>query len=386
MRRSHCPIPQWRNRIALAFALPPSAPDPETLAVTEALRDLRRDNVRTVGAVTESFLAGRTDPLAAAAALSDEAERCIREALAIASASIARRLGPAPGRCVVLALGGLGGRELRFGSDLDLMLVFERAGEGYCPLAAAYFEELARALVGALSYHSVLGSFYEVDLRLRPHGDHGVLAVELQAFRSYYLETCWTWELQALTRARPVAGDPDLGRRVMSARREAIGHGLGRPAGRILEDIREMRDLLEQEQPAATDWDVKRAPGGLIDIEFIAQALQLTVGAKAPTLPHHATPEALRRLARRGLLDVDDASVLGRSWALQLLILQHQRAMAVGPAALVEQPPARLATLLRSAGAQTIKALNRERANAQRATRRLLHRLIGTEASARIAA
>jgi glutamate-ammonia-ligase adenylyltransferase len=384
--RRPLPVHAWRNRIAVAFALPERAPDPETLAVTGVLRDLKTRNQATLSALRTDLATGRTPAPAIARALTVEAERCVQTALSLALASTRRRHGPPPGRCAVIALGKFGGRELSFGSDLDVIFVFERGGGDYCPLTAAYFEDVARGVVAALSCHAELGVLYEIDMRLRPHGDDGVLAVELSAFRSYYFETCWTWELQAITRAQVVAGCETLGARILQAARAAIDHGLGLSAGERLDEVLDMRGLLDEERPAATVWDVKRAEGGLLDIEFIAQGLQLVAGAAQSPLPHPSTPEALARLAACGRLGAEDAGALIASWSLQFLILQHQRALGVEPTVLIDQPRRRLEALLNEAGAASVEALRRRLADAQRATRKRLRRLLGKAAPARMAA
>ena len=386
LRRSPCPIQDWRNRIALAFTLPASPPDPEAQALSQALGGLKADNAATLRAIRRDLMTGETPAEAAARRLSDEAVRCIRAALELVAVAMQRRHGPAPGRCAILALGKLGGGELNFGSDLDLIFVFERDPQSYCPQAAAYFEETARNLVGALSCHPEAGALYDVDMRLRPHGADGVLAVELSALRSYYLESCWSWELQALTRGRVVAGDPYVARRIMRVRREAIDHRLGRSAADIFNDVREMRELLAEEHPATTAWDVKRAAGGMIDIDFIAQGLQLAAARGRPGLCQPSAPKALARLTRAGLVGGEDARRLIKSWSLQFLILQHQRALAVDPRILADQPPQALAALLRSAGAPTMGALHRNLTAGQRTVRTLFNKLIGTAEGAQIAA
>jgi glutamate-ammonia-ligase adenylyltransferase len=382
LRRSAYPIQAWRQQISVAFALPSLPPDPETSAVAAALEIVKADNVRRVGSLLGSLLAGDVTSLAAARGLSDEAERCVREALALSLASMCRRHGPAPGVCAVLALGKMGGRELSFGSDLDLMLVFERHGGDYCPHTAAYFEEVARGLVGALSNPPEMTALYDVDMRLRPHGADGVLAVEGQAFADYYRETCWIWELQALTRARAMAGDEALGRRILGVARAAISRRLGLTAAAALEEVKLMRDLLDEEHPAACPWDVKRAAGGLIDIEFTAQGLQLASGGTDACTPNASTPKALARLAATGMIDPRHAARLTAAWSLQFGILQHQRALDVAPTALPKLPRTRLSALLSETGARTVGQLGQKLATAQTATRALFVRLIGRQPTA----
>ncbi len=379
-------VHSWRKRIALAFALPACAPDPQQQALAAALRALKSANEKVLGAVRDQLVSGRLGPEAAAEALAAEAELCIARALSLSLDSTKRRYGPAPGRCAVIALGKLGGRELSFGSDLDLILVFERSSPAYCPQSAAWFEELARGLIGALAHPPGTQRLYEVDMRLRPHGADGPLAVELSAFAAYYQDTCWTWELQALTRARVVAGDGDLGSRTLFVIAKAIDHGLGLSDAQRLADVAKMRRLLDLERPAASPWDVKRAAGGLVDIEFIAQGLQLIAGGGHACLPQASTRQALETLAACGLLAPHDAQALIQAWSLQFLILQYQRALGVNAAALVDQPRRRLAALLRSANAKSLLALDHGRATAQGVTRKLFNKLIVRASVLRLAA
>src|SRR5690606_28324002 len=164
-----------------------------------------------------------------------------------------------------------GGRELAEGSDLDLMLVYdapEQAGG-----AGDYYAKLTQRLISALSAPTEEGALYEIDTKLRPSGSKGPVAVRLSPFERYYAEEAWTWELQALTRLRAVAGDDALAARVT-----AIAHDtLARPRDpeKVRADVANMRGLMERERAGRSVWDLKLAPGGFVDIEFIAQALQL---------------------------------------------------------------------------------------------------------------
>ena len=211
----------------------------------------------------------------------------------------------------VVALGKAGSREMMAGSDLDLMLIYhhppgvtESCGARRVA-ASQWFARAAHAFVAALTAPGAEGPLYAVDMRLRPSGNKGPVAVSLPAFRQYHARDAWTWERMALTRARVVAGSP-----AMRARTEcAIADALATPAdpARILADAAAMRGRLLRDLPPSGPWDVKLRPGGGIEVEFIAQALQLVHGVPPG---HQATADALRWLAGAGHLPPDVAATL----------------------------------------------------------------------------
>jgi glutamate-ammonia-ligase adenylyltransferase len=218
----------------------------------------------------------------------------------------------------VVALGKLGGREMLPGSDLDLILVYdhdpEAAGSegGRRPLAPSeYFIRLAPQMVSAITTPGAEGTLWEVDMRLRPSGSKGPVAVRLEGFRRYHAEHSWTWERMALTRARVVAGPPPLKRRVAEALRAAILQP-GR-AEAVLADAGAMRQRLLREKPPEGPWDLKSMPGGLTEVEFIAQALQLRHGPGRPEVLATTTRVALARLGKAGILDAGEAEALIRA-------------------------------------------------------------------------
>src|SRR5690606_22741558 len=139
-----------------------------------------------------------------------------------------------------------GGRELAEGSDLDLMLVYdapEQAGG-----AGDYYAKLTQRLISALSAPTEEGALYEIDTKLRPSGSKGPVAVRLSSFERYYAEEAWTWEMQALTRLRPVAGDSDLSRRVLAIARAAIARL--RDVAKTLAEVADMRARMDRERPS----------------------------------------------------------------------------------------------------------------------------------------
>ena len=218
------------------------------------------------------------------------------------------------GEIAVVALGKAGSREMMAGSDLDLMLVYshprqatESDGPRRLP-ASTWFIRAAHAFVAALTAPGRDGPLYAVDMRLRPSGNKGPVAVSLDAFRRYHAHDAWTWERMALTRARVVAGGPAIRRRTERAIADALA--LPQDANKTLTDAASMRARMLRELPPSGPWDVKLRPGGSIEVEFIAQALQLVAGV-APGC--QSTRVALRHLAAIGALPSAQADMLVRA-------------------------------------------------------------------------
>lgn len=225
----------------------------------------------------------------------------------------------------MLALGKFGGRELAEGADLDLMLVYDAPGEA--ANASEFYTRMTQRLISALSAPTEEGSLYDIDAKLRPSGSKGPVAVRLSSFERYYAEEAWTWELQALTRLRPVAGDAALSARVAAIARATLAQP--RDAQKVFADVAEMRGRMERERGAKSEWDLKLAPGGFVDVEFIAQALQLAHAAEAPEALSPNTGEALARLARAGKLDAAVCARLRAGWRLWS-DLQHMLRICIG--------------------------------------------------------
>ena len=223
------------------------------------------------------------------------------------------------GAMAVVALGKAGSREMMAGSDLDLMLIYSHppgmaessngaGGSGRRMAASQWFARAAHAYVAALTAPGVEGPLYAVDMRLRPSGNKGPVAVSLPAFRQYHAHDAWTWERMALTRARVVAGSPAIRARVEATIAKALATAAD-PA-RIRADAAAMRGRLMRDLPPAGPWDVKLRTGGGIEVEFIAQALQLIFGVRPDC---QATRAALRHLAADGRLPADTAAMLIRA-------------------------------------------------------------------------
>jgi [glutamine synthetase] adenylyltransferase / [glutamine synthetase]-adenylyl-L-tyrosine phosphorylase len=249
---------------------------------------------------------------AAFAALADTVVRALHRKVAEAFAAAH---GAVPGgETAVLAMGKLGGREMTATSDLDLIVVYDfdpahPDSNGPRPLhAAQYFARFTQRLINALTTPTNYGRLYHVDMRLRPSGRSGPVATSIASFDNYQHSEAWTWEHMALTRGRVVSASPALAARVEAVIRDVLC--APRDAAAIAADVVEMRRAIALEKSDAARWDLKYAAGGLVDIEFVAQYLQLVHAAAVPGLLDTATAAVLEKAARRGLLAVEDAEVL----------------------------------------------------------------------------
>jgi [glutamine synthetase] adenylyltransferase / [glutamine synthetase]-adenylyl-L-tyrosine phosphorylase len=215
----------------------------------------------------------------------------------------------------LLALGKLGGREMTASSDLDLIMVYDfdadaPQSDGPRPLyGSQYFARLTQRLISALTVQTNYGVLYPVDMRLRPSGRSGPLATHLAGFESYQEHEAWTWEHLALTRARIVsASSPEFEARVSDVIRTALSRQ--RDVAAVAGDVVEMRRAIATEKGDSDRWDLKFAAGGLVDIEFIAQYLQLVHAANHPEILDTSTARVLDKAQRLGLLPTAEAEVL----------------------------------------------------------------------------
>jgi [glutamine synthetase] adenylyltransferase / [glutamine synthetase]-adenylyl-L-tyrosine phosphorylase len=239
------------------------------------------------------------------------------------------------GQICVLGMGKLGGHEMTASSDLDLITIydFDEANghsDGPHPMAAAqYYARFTQRLISALSAPTAEGQLYAVDMRLRPSGKAGPVATSLSAFVRYQSSEAWTWEHMALTRARVVAGPPAL----TAAIEATIAEVLRQPSdrGKIAADVRDMRARIEVEKGTQDIWDIKHHRGGLVDVEFIAQYLQLIHAHDHPQILDTNTITALEKLQIRGLLAAADAAILLPAAQLYNDLTQILRLCVEGP-------------------------------------------------------
>ena len=320
---------------ALVSNTVPRVPDiSDSVSFDAALDTWRRYHRERSFLIGHRLLHGILPTAEAAAAWTALADEAIVHMAAAAEAETTRRNGPVPGRWSILAMGKLGGGELTAGSDLDIILIYDAQADN----AQTWFTRLTQRLITALTAPTAEGDLYEVDMRLRPSGRAGPVAVSLASFRNYQFDDAWTWEHMALTRLRPVAGDRALGQEVMAIGAEAIcARARSEKRKAIPGDIADMRRTLYREKPGQGLWDLKTAEGGLIDIEFMVQKEMLL----------RARPDLIRAgtaLALSGLAEADESAEpdAAEAWcylraALNLLSsLQQIQRLALGDSATAE--------------------------------------------------
>lgn len=278
------------------------------------------DRARVVGS-EQSFLigvrvlSGSINASQAGEAYALLADRLIGALHDVVASDLARAHGQVPGGgAAVIAMGKLGGREMTATSDLDLIVIYDfdesaNQSDGERPLAPSqYYGRFTQRLVTALTAPTAEGTLYEVDLRLRPSGQKGPVATQLSGFVDYQIKEAWTWEHLALTRARVVSSDPGLKAKVEAAIHETLVHA--RDRGKIAADVREMRQRIAADKGTDNIWNLKQVRGGLVDLEFIAQFLQLVNACAHPEVLDQNTCVAFQKLGAAGCLDAGEAEAL----------------------------------------------------------------------------
>ncbi len=248
-------------------------------------------------------------------ALSDIAETALAALQPAVEDDFAARHGRIEGAgMAVVALGKLGGGEMTMTSDLDLIFLYEvsegaEQSDGKRPLTPGhYFMRLSQSFLNAITAPTAEGRLYEVDMRLRPSGNTGPLATNFAGFAKYQETVAWSWEQMALSRARVIAGPPELCGKVAKAIRRTLCRR--RDPAKLVAEVAEMRARIEKEHRTKLLWRVKHRRGGIVDLEFIAQYLQLRHAADNPDVLSTNTGQALRNLANAGCLDPGDAQSL----------------------------------------------------------------------------
>ncbi len=371
---SHLP-PRAELDRALSAAI---AGAPSLEATLDAARRFAREQIFRVGV---QIIQGSAQAGEAGAAFSNIAECAIGNLLSAAEDELARSAGRVGGGSfVIIAMGKLGGREMTAGSDLDLVFVYEappdvEVSDGPKPLAVStYYARLAQRLISALTVATSEGVLYEVDMRLRPTGNKGPVAVSFESFRRYHEKEAWTWERLALTRARVVAGPVALAERVESIVQTTLAGAVARTD--VAKDAREMREKLAAQFPGRNRWDLKFAPGGLVDIEFVAQTLQLQHAHAHPEVLQTNTIAALAALSLAKVLDAHEGGALIEAAKLQQSLAQALR-IAVEGTLDREVATAGLKVLLARAGnAADFTVLELELARAQARVRTIFDRVL----------
>ena len=310
-------------------------PAEDTESLLNALRQFRIG--KTLGTAAQE-LRGDLDPQQVGRRLSDIAEALLQAILSHCRHRILLRHGgenPAaartehPAEFAIIAYGGLGSMEMNYGSDLDLVFLYDGEAQGTVPGTgmdiATYCNRLGRDILNCISTQTLIGSLYHIDTRLRPSGRAGMLVSNFNTFARYQRNSAWTWEHQALVKARPVCGDSGL-RGNFSALRAEI---LARPRKRseLQQAVRDMRArIAEHNTPGAgSDQSLKTGDGGLVDIEFLVQYSVLLHAATQPKLiAETSNDRLLLLLAEQELLSQQDAATLSAAWR-EINALLHLR-------------------------------------------------------------
>ena len=304
------PLPQ-RGELQAGCAAAVAESDGDVEQALRALNEKRQAFGFRIALATLDGRQSATDSARQLAWLADAVVACVSR---LATAEVERAHGRLPdARFAVLGYGSLGGEELGFGSDLDLVFLFDAAADaqshGARALdAARWCARVAQKIVALLDTPTAGGRLYEVDVRLRPDGAKGLLVSSLAGYADYQRERAWTWEHQALVRARFVAGDTGLGAAFDAVRADTLTRP--RDAERLAEEVASMRRRMRAELDRSDDarFDLKQGEGGLVDLEFLLQFLVLRdAGSRPALLAPHDTPGLLRALGDACALPDADA-------------------------------------------------------------------------------
>ncbi|MEO8926792.1 MAG: bifunctional [glutamine synthetase] adenylyltransferase/[glutamine synthetase]-adenylyl-L-tyrosine phosphorylase [Caulobacteraceae bacterium] len=374
--------PSFFSPIAPPLELPAAIAAADSFeAAMDVARRLHRERAFRIGV---QVLGGVADAREAGPAFADLADALI-EGLAQASLhEVERAAGPFPGETAVIALGKCGSREMTAASDLDLMTLYRPLKDGATSAgrdwsAETFYARFTQRLVTALAAPTAEGELYEVDLQLRPSGTKGPVAVSLAAFESYYGGEADPWEFLALTRARVIWATSST---FAKAAADAIEAVLRRPrdpavAGR---EVRDMRALMAQERAPSGFWDMKLIGGGLVDIEFAAQYLQLIhAGAGGPLRQN--TADALDALGQAALAPPGVLELLRQAWALQQNLSQLLKVAIEDDADPAGEPAALRALLCRAGDTRRFADLKARLVRARKAAHGAFRYLVSSRAT-----
>lgn len=308
-----------------------------------------------------------------AACLADLAAAALEAALALARAEVGARgvASVAATRLAVIGMGKAGARELNYVSDVDVIFVTE-AVDGASADVVPVATRLAIAMMRALDETDVEPPLWQVDANLRPEGKDGALVRTLESHVGYYRRWARGWEFQALLKARPLAGDADLGERYLEAIRPLVWQVAAKPD--FVDSVQRMRQRVELHIPAAeVGRQLKLGPGGLRDIEFTVQLLQLVHGRTDDSLHQRATLPALRALAEGGYIGRVEAAEFGDDYRVLRLLEHRLQLRRLARTHLMPTEPGELRVLARASGLAADAAGVAERWNRVRARVRSLH-------------
>jgi [glutamine synthetase] adenylyltransferase / [glutamine synthetase]-adenylyl-L-tyrosine phosphorylase len=281
----------------------------------EFLDRLRLFGQESLFLIGTRILSGTVSAQQASTAFADVAEGIVHTVHGLVTGRFAARYGHIKGQqTAVVAMGRLGSREMTASSDLDLILLYDFDAEhpdsdGTPSLhGAQYFARFTQRLISAFTTRTNYGVLYEIDMRLRPSGRAGPVASHIHSYAEYQEREAWTWEHMALTRARVISASPEFRGRIEQVIRDV----LTRPRDRAstANDVSDMRRAIALEKGEGDLWDLKYAAGGLVDIDFIAQYLQLVHAAEKPDILNVSTLDVLDSAAKLGVLGQSEAEVL----------------------------------------------------------------------------
>ena len=328
-------------------------------------------------------LTGSADAEEAGPAYAALASELIAALAPAAEAKVAERHGRIPGgRFCVLGMGKLGGEEMSAASDLDLIVLYDvpspdAESDGPKPLyASQYYARICQQLISALTAPTAEGKLYEVDMRLRPSGNAGPIATSFDAFKSYQKSEAWTWEHMALTRARAIAGPDDLMADIEASIRDILT--MHRDRQKIAGDVVDMRSRIAKEHPDANPWELKHVRGGLIDIEFVTQFLQLVHGEKHPQVLNTHTRASLDAVAAARLVPAALVDELIAGLELNHNLTQAIRVCVEGVFKPEEASAGLKSLLVRAGNAPSFEALESQIAESQTRVLRAFEEIIGT--------
>ena len=345
----------------------------------DAIRLLGQEHMFLIGA---RILSGSITAEQAGAVFARLADVLLRTVHVRAEADFAETYGRIRGgKSAIIALGRLGAREMTASSDLDLIVIYDfdhdhPESDGERSLyGAQYYARFTQRLISALTAQTNYGVLYQVDMRLRPSGRSGPVATQIDGFVSYQEREAWTWEHMALTRARVVSGAPDLVARIEEAIHDVLCRA--RDTKTVADDVIAMRGAIAKEKGDADIWDLKYVAGGLVDIEFIAQYLQLTHAAATPDILDTSTARMLEKAARLGILKPEDADVLRPAVRLFHDLTQILRLCLSGPFDPKTAGAGVLTLLARAADLPDFAALQAHVEDMQRHVRECFMRVLG---------
>jgi glutamate-ammonia-ligase adenylyltransferase len=348
----------------------------------DRLRLFGQESLFLIGA---RILSGTVSAQQASIAFADVAEGIVHTVHGLVTDQFAAQHGRIKGQATaILAMGRLGSREMTASSDLDLILLYDFDHErpdsdGARSLQGAqYFARFTQRLISAFTTRTNYGVLYEVDMRLRPSGRAGPVASRLDSFAEYQDKEAWTWEHMALTRARVISSPPEFRGKIERIIRDVLTRP--RDAASIAADVADMRQAIALEKGEDDVWDLKYAAGGMVDIDFIAQYLQLVHAADKPDILDVSTLHVLDNAARLGVLPASSAEILRSAARLYYDLTQILR-LCVTEKFKPETAGEDLLRLMAHAGdAPDFSSLEARMRETQAEVRRVFRELLGSNA------